>query len=77
METERILEGLMGRDEISVQTHGGPVVFVSTLTNELGMETDLVLLDVNDESVLLDRLDVDRLIKALTAAKLLNEIHTD
>lgn len=68
---------LMGREEIAVQTYGGPVVFVSTLTNELGMETDLVMLDVNDESVLLDRLDIDRLIKALTAAKLLNEIHTD
>lgn len=77
METERILEGLMGREEISVQTHGGPVVFVMTLNTELGMGADLVLLDVNDESVLLNKEDIDRLIKALTAAKLLNEIHTD
>lgn len=77
METDRILEGFMGREEISVQTHGGPVVFVMTLNTELGMGTDLVLLDVNDESVLLNHEDIDRLIKALTAAKLLNEIHGD
>lgn len=70
-------EELMSRDEIAVQTHGGPVVFVTTLNTTLGDETKLTLLDVNDESVLLDHEDIDRLIKALTAAKLLNEIHGD
>lgn len=71
------MEELMSRDEIAVQTHAGPVVFVTTLSTALGDETKLTLLDVNDNAVLLDQQDIDRLIKALTAAKLLNEIHSD
>lgn len=66
---------LVTREEIVVQTHGGPTIQVSTLSSQVAGDENHALIEIGYESILLNHGDIDSLIKALTAVKLLNEIH--
>lgn len=66
---------LITREEIVVQTHGGPTIQVSTLSAQVAGDENHALIEIGYESILLNHGDIDSLVKALTAAKLLNEIH--
>lgn len=66
---------LITREEIVIQTHGGPTIQVSTLTAQAAGDENHALIEIGYESILLNHRDIDSLVKALTAAKLLNEIH--
>lgn len=66
---------IVTREEIAVQTHGGPTIQVSTLSAQVAGDENHALIEVGFEIILLNHGDIDSLIKALTAVKLLNEIH--
>lgn len=66
---------LITKDVIAFDTYGGKGITVNTLEPPQSEEEEsAVLLEVGKEYAFLNHDDIDNLIKALTAAKLLNEI---
>lgn len=66
---------LITKDVIAFDTHGGKGIAVNTLEPPQSEEEEsAVLLELGEEYAFLNHSDIDNLIKALTAAKLLNEI---
>ncbi|WP_214687139.1 hypothetical protein [Exiguobacterium sp. s163] len=66
---------LITKEKIAFDTYGGKEVVINTLEPPQSEEEEsAVLLELGEEYAFLNHGDIDNLIKALTTAKLLNEI---